>query len=95
MDDDFFLIAAILAVAAAVLGSLAAGVTLVVRDTIRRDGRWGINFDAANIRCPECGARAPIVRVPKNLRQALWGGHTCDRCGCEFDKWGREVRGGT
>jgi hypothetical protein len=57
--------------------------------------------------CPTCGnvlhrvpAAGPVcgtvcqryVRWPKSLRRALWGGDTCAVCGCEFDKWGRDVR---
>ena len=33
----------------------------------------------------------PLVRFPTSLRQALWGGNTCRKCGCDFDKWGREL----
>ena len=45
--------------------------------------------------CPDCGIRLPMVRKPANWRQALWGGATCPRCGCEIDRFGRKVeRGG-
>jgi hypothetical protein len=68
--------------------------SLVVRDTIRREGKWGVNFKSlAGADCPGCGAELPAVRVPKNFRQTLWAGWTCDECGCEIDKWGREVPG--
>jgi hypothetical protein len=68
---------------------LAVGGVLVIRDTMRKRGRWGMNF--APVRCPRCGEPAPVVRAPKNSRQALWGGHTCAKCGVEYDKWGHEV----
>jgi hypothetical protein len=32
-----------------------------------------------------------VIRKPKNRRQALWGGWTCEACGLEYDKWGRTV----
>jgi hypothetical protein len=33
----------------------------------------------------------PKVRKPKSRSQALWGGGNCGSCGCEMDKWGREI----
>ena len=62
---------------------------LVVRDTVRGRGRWGMNFRPVN--CPRCDEPMPEVRVPKSLNQTLWGGSTCPACGCEVDKWGNEV----
>jgi predicted Zn-ribbon and HTH transcriptional regulator len=41
--------------------------------------------------CPDCDATVPFVRIPKNFHQLMWGGHTCNKCGCEFDKWGRKI----
>jgi hypothetical protein len=41
--------------------------------------------------CPECGAPIPKVRKPANRRQMLWGGWTCDECGCEMDRRGRRA----
>lgn len=70
--------------------TLTVGFILMIRDSIRRRGKWGINFRMADTRCPQCGEPMPVVRVPKNVEQALWGGWTCE-CGCEVNKWGREV----
>jgi hypothetical protein len=71
------------------VGVLLFGLVLVVRDTIRRRGNWGINFKSPA--CTECGEPVPLVRKPANWRQALWGGWTCSQCGFELDKWGRPV----
>jgi hypothetical protein len=79
----------VIAVAAVVFGLLTVGGYLVVRDTIRKKGRWGINTKSA--RCLQCDKPAPVVRVPKNLNQMLWGGWTCSECGYELDKWGEPV----
>jgi hypothetical protein len=68
---------------------LLVGAFLVVRDTIRGRGRWGIN--GRPVRCPRCDELMPMVRVPRSLSQALWGGGTCSACWCEMDKWGNEV----
>ena len=89
--DDFPLWGKILAIALCILvfGSLLIGIILVTRDSIRRRGKWGVN--GAPTFCPNCGEAAPKVRKPANFQQALWGGSTCQECGCEFDKWGRRV----
>jgi hypothetical protein len=79
----------VVAVAVVVFGLLAVGGILVARDTYRRKGRWGINTKSA--RCLQCDTPAPVVRVPKNLNQTLWGGWTCAECGYELDKWGEPV----
>lgn len=82
----------VLVVAAAGFVVFAASVaisSLVVRDTIRGRGRWGVNLK--RVVCPECGEPAPAIRKPQNLRQALWGGCTCSVCGTEYDKWGHPV----
>jgi hypothetical protein len=42
------------------------------------------------INCPRCHAPIPRKRKPKSRREALWGGATCDTCGCEIDKWGNQ-----
>jgi hypothetical protein len=70
------------------IGFLLAGAGLVARDTVRRSGKWGINL--RRVACPRCEQPMPRIRAPKTLQQGMWGGSTC-ACGCEVDKWGREV----
>ncbi len=86
---EWFQITVVLLIMAAVFGPLLAGLVLVIRDTRRGYGRWGINREP--IRCPRCDEPAPVVRVPANLRQMLWGGATCAECDCEYDKWGKPL----
>ena len=50
---------------------------------------WGINIK--QVFCPQCGEKMPNVRQPTSARQAMWGGWTCPKCGCEMDKWGKEI----
>ena len=69
---------------------LVVGMAAMLRDTSRRSGRWGINLK--RLVCPRCGESTAGLRMPANKRQALWGGRTCKSCGCEMDKWGREVQ---
>lgn len=64
---------------------------LTVVQTIQGKGNWGINFKGS--KCPQSAAKAPTFRVPKNVRQALWGGWTCTACNIEVDKWGNRIDG--
>jgi hypothetical protein len=77
--------AAVVVILVATLVALC--IALVVRDTLRKHGRWGIS--TGPVSCPRCGTLAPVVRRPKNRSQALWGGFTCESCGQEYDKWGQ------
>ncbi len=88
---DVFLAGVVILVALGVFALLALGGYLVVRDTRRGRGRWGLNPGGAI--CKECGTPAPPVRVPASWRQMLWGGWTCSRCGLELDKWGEPEPG--
>jgi hypothetical protein len=73
----------------AVLGLLVfAAVILVLYGTSVRN-RWGLNFKA--VHCPQCETPAPGIRMPKTLREFLWGGWTCRSCGTRIDKWGRPL----
>ncbi len=77
------------AIALPIFGLMLVGLVFVIRDTVRGKGRWGVNTKAAV--CSECGTPAPVVRVPRNRQQMLWGGWTCEECGLELDKWGQPV----
>jgi hypothetical protein len=68
---------------------LVVGLVLMLRDTSRRSGRWGINLK--KVVSPKCGGPTAMVRLPDSGSQALWGGRTCRTCGCKMDKWGREL----
>jgi len=68
---------------------LFAALVLIISDTIRGKGRFGVNLKLPD--CPGCGKKAPAVRTPKSANQAMWGGWTCDACGLEIDKWGKPV----
>jgi len=73
----------------AVVASLVlVGLLLVAFGTATKN-QWGINSEPIN--CPACGFPVPQVRQPTSLRQRLWGGGTCGKCGCEMDKWGRRL----
>ena len=79
-----------MAVVSLIIAALVlAGLVLSVHGTIA-ENRWGINLGP--VACPKCGQPRPMLRLPRSIRQAVWGGHTCPSCGCEVDKWGREVK---
>lgn len=63
------------------------GIVLLVKGT-KEKSQFGINFTPPSA-CPKCGEPLPAIRAPTNLRQAMWGGWTCAKCGVELDKWGR------
>jgi cytochrome c biogenesis protein CcdA len=64
------------------------GAVLVGYGTLTRN-RWGVNLQQIN--CPRCHAPVAKVRKPETRRERLWGGATCDKCGCEMDKWGTPI----
>jgi hypothetical protein len=41
--------------------------------------------------CPVCRADVPAFRTPTSVRQALWGGWTCENCGTELNRQGAEL----
>ncbi len=67
---------------------LLIGLVLVAYGAVAKN-RWGINLKPVN--CPVCNFPMPQIREPKSLQQKLWGGWTCEKCGCEVDKWGRQL----
>lgn len=49
----------------------------------------GVNTE--KVKCPKCGQEQPKIRIPKGIKEALWGGWTCENCGCKMDKYGNEI----
>ena len=88
------IVALLVVVTGVIFVGAGIALALVVRDTTRKQGNWGINLQSvsgAPLQCPSCATPIPTVRVPKNLRQFLWGGWTCSGCGVELDKWGKPL----
>jgi hypothetical protein len=90
----------VLIVVALLAASLCVGGALLVVQTWRRSGRWGINFNSVRdifngaplfgqVDCPSCGQKQQTVRKPASLPEILWGGWTCQNCGTKMDKWGK------
>lgn len=53
------------------------------------DPNFAIN--TKRVICPKCKIKLPIIRMPKSLKQAVWGGHTCPKCGIELDQFGNTI----
>lgn len=53
------------------------------------NSKWGMNLKT--LYCPVCKTEQRKVRVPKNIRQVLWGGCTCPNCNTEMDKFGNII----
>ncbi len=83
MDRDTIIMSAIGALCCG--GLFLAGV-MVVAGTIFK---WPIGINFSTTVCGECGRKPPEVRHPADTYEVLWGGWTCERCGCKNDKWGR------
>ena len=66
----------------AIVGGLAGGVAVLL-----------IALLLPRRKCPDCGEPLPKFRSPASLRQAMLGGWTCPKCGCETDRRGRKVVG--
>ena len=49
---------------------------------------FGINLN--EVKCPKCEEKQLVIRIPKSIKGALWGGNTCNNCGCKMDKYGIE-----
>jgi hypothetical protein len=55
----------------------------------RRQSQFrGIGMFGAS--CPRCAAPLPSIRKTTSIREVLWGGWTCNKCGCKADRYGRE-----
>src|SRR3954464_12302174 len=89
MSSDTLLAIFAIAVSVVVFGLLITGAVLVIRDTIRQRGRWGLNLKAPN--CRHCQAPMPPIRVPANARRAMGGGGTGKECGREGEKGGEPI----
>ena len=55
----------------------------------RNKSKFGLNF--SRVYCPSCQTKQPIIRMPQNERQTLYGGWTCEKCKTEMDKYGQVV----
>ncbi|WP_298538054.1 hypothetical protein [uncultured Algibacter sp.] len=76
-----------------ILIGIIVGIVLVFfLSLIKKDDKLAhLGINLSRIYCPNCNEKQPIVRKPNSQRQALYGGHTCRKCGTEMDKYGEEI----
>ncbi len=91
MPDSLISPQIISGIAGAIGASLAFYVLKRKKLKIGEGKKMGLNFSTDN-KCPSCGTDIPTFRRPKNFRQMMWGGWTCEKCGTEVDKWLKPVQ---
>lgn len=82
----------------AIIGAVSGSIGVLVAVWLLQSKNWkigdglkiGLNL-SSDLKCPACGDPFPALRRPKNFRQVMWGGWTCEKCGSEFDKWLKPV----
>jgi len=52
--------------------------------------KFGINLKS--VYCPICNTKQPIIRMPGNSDQLLYGGTTCPKCHANLDKYGNVIK---
>jgi hypothetical protein len=50
---------------------------------------WGVL--AKQKKCPDCSEVLPRFRIASSTKQALKGGWSCGKCGCEIDRQGKKI----
>jgi hypothetical protein len=70
------------------IGSLAWGIGSVVTGATVVAVVLTMAGHVRPIACPRCTTMMPALRWPTSFKQAMWGGWTCARCGCEIDRSG-------
>jgi ssDNA-binding Zn-finger/Zn-ribbon topoisomerase 1 len=66
-------------------------VIIVVNLFILKKVNPNFAINTKRVICPNCKTKQPIIRMPKNQRQILWGGTTCPTCETELDKFGNII----
>ncbi len=84
MDDITTII-----IAAIITGLVGFIINKLILKYWPKTGKFGMNF--GEVYCPNCAEKVPKNQKPANLRQTLWGGCTCHKCGTEMDKYGSKI----
>jgi len=59
------------------------------RKAVKDKSKFGVNFK--RVYCPQCNTKQPIIRIPKNLAQILYGGTICPKCQANLNKYGEII----
>lgn len=63
--------------------------TRALQNKVENDPKWMRNPDPTV--CPRCKTPAPKARIPKSVKQAIDMTYTCKNCGCDYDRWSKEL----
>ena len=55
----------------------------------KSNSKLGINLK--RVKCPICNTKQPIIRLPEDKEQLLYGGTTCPNCLTKLDKYGNVI----
>jgi RNase P subunit RPR2 len=66
-------------------------IMVVVRLIIASKNKSKLGINLKRVYCPVCNTKQPIVRVPANMNQFMYGGTACPKCKANLDKYGRLV----
>jgi ssDNA-binding Zn-finger/Zn-ribbon topoisomerase 1 len=64
-------------------------VVIWLRIASKNKSKFGVNLK--RIYCPVCNTKQPIIRMPGNGNQFLYGGTTCPKCHTNLDKYGNVI----
>lgn len=68
---------------------LSLGYLVWLRKASKDKSKSGINFK--RVYCPQCKTKQPIIRMPKNPEQILYGGTNCPKCQANINKYGEII----
>jgi hypothetical protein len=68
----------------------ALGLIIFFIPVSKNKSKFGIHLK--RVYCPVCGTKQPMIRMPENVGQALYGGTTCPKCHANLDKYGDVIK---
>lgn len=69
---------------------LTMGLLIFFLRASKNKSPFGINL--RTVYCPVCNTKQPIIRMPRNIHQLLFGGTTCLKCQSKLDKYGNIIK---
>lgn len=69
--------------------ALAVGFIIYFRIASKNKSKLGINLNT--VYCPKCNNKQPVIRMPTNASQIMYGGTTCPNCKTNMDKYGNII----
>jgi hypothetical protein len=73
-----------------ITAALAFVIIIFFIQASKNKSKFGINLKRNY--CPVCNTKQPIIRIPRNINQFLFGGTTCPKCHANLDKYGNVIQ---